>query len=922
MYSAQIEKLCDEDKQLGFAMLLFTHAGFKNALGTQKRKQFCLEKKLNALSVEQKVFLSFALELKEKTLPYIYSIFLQENFFMSLATSIKDFGDILTEIYATKGLTGDFPKTLFFQETFAYTVKALIALPVYLFSFQWYRDITYLPLHTPQLDSVSLFQSNILENPNSHLFSFTSLPKQATDQFFAALINSFFFSLPLSLPHFVSLRRLFSQGPAAAAASVLGFILANFLLLVGVVYGLRFLIIPYLSLEPLHYIVGVLIIAFFIKDCSKQKGFQLVPLWNTRALAKIGAYTFALTWCEEASIFHSFNHLTLNAQNTCFDIYPCSNAFNSFVVHTTYLFAFFVGHCVFSGFWYGLIFLGSRYIASSRWFTTRMVTLRLSRLMLFLVVAFTVSSFPYYGLDYLFTQAAGFLPEDPVYNNTFLSPTAIHTKYPHFFKEMPPAQRDTKTAVNLDLNYFDRGLYFNAPKQNKNTASSTPVPAYSFEELNYQGEYAWIMRNQLSKDLSKMRPSVFTPMFQKPRRRYLQLRKLNDNRLEQAARRAHNTKTVGKLSQAKEGVLPGERTPLFLKMTDFLGRAFLMPKEVESELHDFDVSSDASFKGNASDNKQSIKDAASSRLNFSEDSNSYDNENALESVETGRSSSSGTLQEKNDHSPIRNKQTAVPKKIIENPRFSRKKNQDPIQEELVFEGKLDQTYSKGFVPPFSLPYERMRLRDLPIKNVIKKRYFLNSVYRSLLEIDIDRFLARQPASYRLAENQEFQLYAKRQILHKYYNWLRFYQPFEKMLALRFRIPDSKSFVDRVYHQQFKGTLKIARRLFKITFDTEENPSKSRVMSYDQMLYKNLQEKENPFAHEELSESKNNTSDRKIEVKSHQSSQKDASPEHTFEGCLSCYPFIEESNASPTYAGWDPLSRRFVISNRFVFQTVE
>ena len=99
---------------------------------------------------------------------------------------------------------------------------------------------------------------------------------------------------------------------------------------------------------------------------------------------------------------------------------------------------------------------------------------------------------------------------------------------------------------------------------------------------------------------------------------------------------------------------------------------------------------------------------------------------------------------------------------------------------------------------------------------------------------------------------------------------------------------SACFLEALYHQQFKGTLTTVKRFFKLTFDEQQNPTKSRVLSYDQLLYRKgnlLDEKQDPSLHEELA----------LERVS---------------------PFIEESNSAPVYAGWDDRARRFVVTNRF------
>nr|YP_010732065.1 hypothetical chloroplast RF1 [Massjukichlorella minus]WDY12979.1 hypothetical chloroplast RF1 [Massjukichlorella minus] len=761
-----------------------------------------------------------------------------------------------------------------FQAGLIYSAKALGSLIIYLLTFQWLRDLSYLPLLAPEINPASILEDNIGENVASHLFSFSTPSNHATDQLVSGLINSFFFSLPFSLPHLVSIRRLFYQGTVAAGASVVGTILAHTLFLIGVIYGLRFLIIPWFSLEPLSYIIGVITIALIVHGMAQEKGIKIVPLKDKTSLLKMGALNFLLTWCEEITLFHSFNNLTLNAQTTYLDLYPSNTAFHSFILHTTYVLAFFLGNCLFSILFYYLLLIGGEYLRAWTGFTFAKMTRTLNKLMIFLIVGFTLSSFPYYGLDYLFTNMAGFLPEDPAYSNTVFSPTMIKTKFPHFFKELPPANKNEKTPLNLDLNYFDRGFYLNAPKEEE-YIKATDLPILSFEELNYQGEYAWVLRNYSTKDTSKKQKSIFTPMLKKPRQHYLFLRAKADKRLAEAAQRAHDKIPFGHLPDAKEGTLPGEDTSLFMKVGNFLDRTFILPREVQSDM----------------------------RIFRTPDSSTVLQKTNTE-VEIGSNQAQSSL-----------------KKMIESAPKVQNKKIDPVQEEINFEHEMISNYSKGFMPPLSVEItDTMQGPLLPVKNLFKKKYFLNPVYKTLLQTDIDLFLARQPAAYKIAENQEYHLYEKRKLLEKYYNWLRYYEPFEKMIQLRYEIPDCKSFVDRVYHQQFKGTLRVARRLFKVSFDSDQNPEKRRVLSYDQMLYKDLQANENPFIHEELFNKDLITHTESGQIGNQaSSSSEDLNNPRVFDHKRfdpENSPFIEESNSSPTYAGWDDTLRRFVITNRF------
>ena len=227
---------------------------------------------------------------------------------MSLATNIKEFADVLHNIYAQQltALEGTdiisdgvlplaIPKTVVFQQACLYGAKSVGEALFYFFSFQWLRDFSYFPLSAPEVThQSSINHDTFLASPFSYLFSFakngvalssytegakmsslgqgealyakesfiTSFFK--TDQLLAGFVNSFFFSLPFSLPHLITLRRMFSQGVAAAAASIMGTIIAHSLVLVGVIYGIRFLVIPYYSLQPFTFFIVLVTVSIII----------------------------------------------------------------------------------------------------------------------------------------------------------------------------------------------------------------------------------------------------------------------------------------------------------------------------------------------------------------------------------------------------------------------------------------------------------------------------------------------------------------------------------------------------------------------------------------------------------------------------------------------------------------------------------
>ena len=57
---------------------------------------------------------------------------------------------------------------------------------------------------------------------------------------------------------------------------------------------------------------------------------------------------------------------------------------------------------------------------------------------------------------------------------------------------------------------------------------------------------------------------------------------------------------------------------------------------------------------------------------------------------------------------------------------------------------------------------------------IKQKYYSNQLYKSLLTLDIDLFLNRQPDKFKLNNSSELDLFTKRRILTSYYDSLRDY----------------------------------------------------------------------------------------------------------------------------------------------------
>ena len=205
-----------------------------------------------------------------------------------------------------------------------------------------------------------------------------------------------------------------------------------------------------------------------------------------------------------------------------------------------------------------------------------------------------------------------------------------------------------------------------------------------------------------------------------------------------------------------------------------------------------------------------------------------------------------------------------------------------------------ETYNFTLDNIFSKAFTGNTLKFLEYKNrakekQIKLKYYNNNVYKFLVSSEIDFFLNREPSSYKLNSKEEKNLFEKRLIISNYLDSLRFYTKLPFIEDFQQLYSGSKSYADRVYNQQFKGTLRVVRRLFSLTLNEDENPKNKMVLKYDQPLFKNNLKKTNLNFHEELSNNLINKNSL----------------------------FFEMSNTIPFYIGWDTNIRKLLITNRYL-----
>ena len=767
---------------------------------------------------------------------------------MSLVAAIRDYIDVINSTYDTLPLDGKLQTLL--VPTVTYILGSLKYATLYIASFQWLRDLIYLPLIVPKLTlSVVREVWYPFENPALNFFTFLETPAFRNNSFVVGLLNSFFACLPISAGHILSGRRLLVQGIPAGLAAGSGMILGQWWFVACVVMGIRPLLVPWLALEPFNYLLGLGLLVNVVYRITHERRIRVVRWDDKRELLQYFLTSLVLSWCEQTSLFQYLGNVTLDTGTTLLDTFSTSSlGSNALSMEVCYVGGLLVGSCLFSVL-FALLALALRGVWL-RWraVTSSRLTNQLNTFFLVSLVGLSFASVPYYGMDYLLSNRIGFLSQDEALNKTFFTPATMDDTTGKM------GIMSDKKSFDTDVSTFDRGLYLEQHKQ---------VPQ-SFEDLNYQGEYAWTKRyGKYVRHLVKRKaPSVWSNLLKRiGENDNLRLGKANDQ-----DRKQKRTRGEIKVTHSEDDPI---RSPHLQALENDAVRG----------LHS----------------------------SFLEETGEW-----LPSAEIGNVlESEGHLQE--DTSDIA-------ERLNED-------NETENQFLSMFETGLSPLFI-NYVPEASAFEQRL-----------KKRFAENPLYSLLLRVDIDSFLNRQPRSHSLSATEEETLFQKRNILGQYYDTLREYNLLQNWDHFQTLYDGSKSFSNRVYNQQFKGTLRVVRRLFSMTPRSQPENSKEpklrgrddpslssthnltgrRVLKYDQPLFYqpkemsqnvggSLRRGQTPNSSEGTSQEQNPQEEGTI-FNLHE----ELTPYKEFVQDIS--PFVEATQSRPLYAGWDEELRKLVVTNR-------
>ena len=522
-------------------------------------------------------------------------------------------------------------------------------------------------------------------------------------------------------------------------------------------------------------------------------GENLTPLkWNNEShktfFKKFFLINLILSWCEQSCIFQYLSNLTLTGHPSILEGFSTKTTIANFLSHSNYIFGIFLGSILFSLLWMFVVWQLKNLVVSLTRISIASFLQTVNRGSFVVILGFTLSSIPFYSLDYLVTGPLGFVSQDTVFKKSIFDENQLKNPV----AKLSPIITDENLNFNVSL--FDRGRYLLFPEEHDK---------YSFEDLNYRGEKDWIRRSEKMANIVDSKGGFFS---------------LSQIFKKQKSQPVNNVE----LQDIESNIYPQAN--------------FRLPEE-------------ENLNFNVDDQPENRFYNFYNLINFDSDSS--------------------------DELP-------------------------PIQN----------NFKKFNLSSFSGDFLRENSKiQANLEKKIKQKYYSNPIYKNLLALDIDLFLNRQPASWFLQGKHELDLYEKRQMLNSYYDSLRLYKDLPYSENFEDFFNGTKSFTNKIYNQQFKGTLRSVQSLFSLSasstdfLSTKKNTVVS-VLKYDQPLY----ESEFGFSpyHEEIPEIDSFYKNQNI---SRQNVSTNFLTKHFFTNNT------QQVISLPTYAGWNADLRAFVITNK-------
>nr|ALO21438.1 hypothetical chloroplast RF1 [Golenkinia longispicula] len=415
--------------------------------------------------------------------------------FLSVVTSVKDYIEIVNKfVESDANLT--FHTYFDFGAIITYIIFALKQFIIDLFSLSWISSIWSIPVIVPDIASAMISEISVLDGYFHNVFTFLETPISYGNQnllfyclekFTIGIINSVFLCIPTSTAHIITLRRFVMQGLEAGSISGLGTIAGNVVWIASIIFGWRFLTIPWLSLDILRYLLGFMLLTKYMWDSYTERRMVLedISKW------KIFLLNFLLAFTEQTSIYPFITNISIGPDASVMESFPAGD-FVAFVgIHSCYIFGILIGSLsllqLSCWFWENPAFQFYMWMISSFRVTTGLYHKFLNFAFLYATMICAISSVAYYGLDYTVTHPLGFVHEDRLLDQKTLLETAfLSTKASdrntrrnrgrHGRRER--WKRRVRRYRTFDSSLYDQGVY----------------DLFTIEDLNYGFDRFWLRR--------------------------------------------------------------------------------------------------------------------------------------------------------------------------------------------------------------------------------------------------------------------------------------------------------------------------------------------------------------------------------------------------------------------------------------------
>jgi len=419
---------------------------------------------------------------------------------LSLVTSVKDYVEVLHKLIETDSMSSMNGLNSYYDFGAGTTFVVLTAKEIIsnFLSLKWFQTIWSIPTLVPDIASAMIseisvfngsFQNNItlLEQPIS--YGNQNLLFYCLEKFMIGAMNSLFLFLPTSTAHIITLRRFVMQGLEAGYIAGLGTIAGNVVWIGSIVFGLRFLVIPWLSFDILRYLLGFVLLVKYMWDSYSERRSVLDDL----SKYKIFLLNFLLAFTEQTNLFPFLSNVSIGSDSTLLESFPSlnENVFEFLMIHGFYLIGILVGSLsllqLTCWFWENPAYNFYIWIISSFKVTTTVYYKFLNFFFLYLTMICAISNVTYLGLDYTITNPLGLTHEDRLVEQKVLLETSFlnskasdrntrRNRGRHGRRER--WKRRVRRYRTFDASLYDQGIY----------------DLFTIEDLNYGFDRFWLRR--------------------------------------------------------------------------------------------------------------------------------------------------------------------------------------------------------------------------------------------------------------------------------------------------------------------------------------------------------------------------------------------------------------------------------------------